>query len=618
MKNAIISVLFISFAAFSQPDSRILNFGLFLQGYDGIVLEDIYLKCLTNSINHFEVGANFNQPFVPGNYLWASIDSTVNSAYTAGLIAGQTPNLCLSVSKVEMPGWCWAIEYGQIGSSDPKDFSIYENHDLFSQFYGLLAERYMVGGLLSQREGWGTWGVNRYNTYGESDLSWHPSGYTPFGDPPYYKIQPAQMRIPALVATFKETRQEIHNFDASAEVALSFMCQPYQESWPYDTYWPTGLGVGEFETYMSLLYKEFDCQAGYNEYPSLIDWHAYPHFNDPLRFGKDGLWVESLPDDYCWWFEDVSLSERAAQHDKILDNFNYDDCQLVVFESGASPFWFEIKPEYQQGENIVNGHISLLLSTLAEMSANNRTTLLQFDTDIDEVTARYVPEGYTMRDWWNNSDEEIDKVFIAYSRMVGLLTGKYFFEKQEFPVLGLPSTQTVVVHSFYDPETTNFVHQIRTSLPTMPSENYRVQIPVSTRLVTIIPSIGDSYSYDCGPFVPYNVLLDVGWTPIWIEEEISQPRSITTEAPSLTLSLESGNPITEDAVFIQVETSAGATSSYLSVFDLYGRIIRTISFQADNNGLAKCNLPIQNIPSGLYFLRGEFDDSNILRLTIIK
>jgi len=609
-------MLFVSICAFSQSNTPTLSFGLFLQGFEGIPLEDIYYKCLTNSIDHFEVGANFNQPFVPGNYLWASADSTVSSAYNASVESGVIADLCLNVSTVEMPGWCWAIEYGQIGSSDPKDMSIYENHDILSDYYGLLAERYRIGGTLSQRNGWSSWGVNRYNYSGESDLTWHPSGYNPFLDPSYYKITPSEMRIPELAEVYKQTRQSIHSVDPTAEVALSFMCQPYQESWPYDTYWPTGLGVGEYEEYMTLVCQQFNNQTGYDRYPDVIDWHAYPHYNDPLRFGGDGLWNQGIAE-INWWFEDASLSERAFLHDSILDAFGYEDCQLVVLESGATSMWSEIQPQYREDENVVNGHISFMLSTLAEVSANNRTTLLQFDTDIDEVTARenYVPEGYTMRDWWNDSYEEIDNVFFAYSRMVGLLTGKAFLEKQELPVLG-QITKTVAVHSYYDPETSLKVYQIRTTLPTSPPEAYRARIPVATRYVNIIPSIGTSYSYDCGPFSPYSVILNVDWTPVWIEELSSQPRLESDQSYSLVLYCE--NPVIRNCATIRIEANFSAFQGSISVFDLAGRIVDEVPFETDNAGIAVCNWSTENVSSGLYFLREVSGNSEVLGLTVIK
>jgi hypothetical protein len=120
-------------------------------------------------------------------------------------------------------------------------------------------------------------------------------------------------------------------------------------------------------------------------------------------------------------------------------------------------------------------------------------------------------------------------------------------------------------------------------------------------------------------FSPYTVVLDIDWTPVWVEELSARPELDQPEYISLSLSANSENPVAGSSIVsIQISTECSVLQSSISVFDLSGRIVEVLEFETDENGFAVCNWSTENVSSGIYLLREVSGNSDVLGLTVLK
>ncbi len=568
-----------------------LEFGFYLEGSFDCEYYDIFQRCLSHDITSIQLCIGQTDVLYPGVFNWALLDSIVSDAHEA---SAEDPSgdisLCLSARPDQAPTWCiWMVSKNPPGFSR---FCDYENLDLFSDFYSLLAERYSPEGLLPTYLGWtDDWGVERFNPLGESDLWWCANDLMGNHLPPDQKEQGA------LADYYKQIRHSVRQYNPEADVALSFMAQPFWETLRYPCQpWVTGLYVGEFPVYMNTVLSEFTPETAcdpYNCAPQTIDWHGYSGYNDPMNPGPhSGVWV--IPDPDYEYFEYASFAQRSVEYATMLEQHGHCS-QLAVLEAGSSPWWMQISSAFWSMDH----HISFQLSSLADMAVSGRVAYLHFDTDIDDVTGPVHP-GYNFEDWWNDSEEDVDLFFDAYARMAHLLRGSYCTSRTRI----LPGliNNAAWVHTFHDPGSGLNTHMVRAEFPSPVIS--AIRIPVSTRFVRVYGMYGGSGTLvDCG-LPPYRVRLEnvtADWIQ-WIEETTRQ--SPGGSCPDADISVLSGNPVRDTATF-RLIFSSGSPPDEVSIVDLSGRIVTTIDVGEMESPVSiswDCRCADGSVaPNGVYF-----------------
>jgi len=82
--------------------------------------------------------------------------------------------------------------------------------------------------------------------------------------------------------------------------------------------------------------------------------------------------------------------------------------------------------------------------------------------------------------------------------------------------------------------------------------------------------------------------------------------------------LDGSNPITEESIQILV-TGSAYTEGAISIYDLSGRKVSSISYKIEHDGKACCILNVANLSSGIYYIQDNSSESgDIIGVTVLR
>lgn len=547
----------------------------------------IFKNSLENNITVHSVEFEWREDIIPGQYFWGRSDSIVIAAHNAMIETGVPIELRARFqTEICAPRWAPIPELIAAGDFDMIRLRDYEYYDEFIDYLCLFLERYEPGGVLASAMGWSnTWGITDFDLFGESDRAWYAI------DDHGGHISPNSMYIDELAALYNEVRTELRAVNSQVSIPLSTLSTPFSErGYEEDV---KGIATeGEYILYVQLLRSFTESTTGIGSMDE-FDWHTFILYNDPLN---PGVYRPTYPH---WEWPDRSFHERA-----ILIASLFDDTEVPIstFEGMSTCYWVEM---VRSGvEPTHRNHIALQLPTLAEISVGGRTRVLTFDSTIDDgVSSSFFPEYCMFQQWWDDTFQPEDSLFLAYSRMATLLSGSYCTARIES---SSSINNGVVRYEYLNPLTGDRTYMIRAIL----DQETDYEFPVNTSSVLVYRLLDEPVLYEC----PNGIctLTDVDWDVFWVRE--TSTRMEQTEF-STEFRLDCPNPGSIEFAFILPESDHSIEK--LNIYDLSGRVVASIPIQQTDTGSARVIVsPI--LPSGSYFAVPEGMSNYVARFTVLR